>query len=147
MPLNEAASLRRHGLTRQQQKEQLAAIYGLKEPIMTSQLSPEEVERMRQIVASHDASSPSRGIKEFDLAKPPTEQYRHKEYPRAMYHHVTGATKTAHTEDQADALEAKGWSKTPPPSADAASDGPELDDEAIAEAAAIDKQLKKKKSA
>lgn len=57
-------------------------------------LTPQDAERLRQILDAYQAKNPER-IKEFDLANPPTPPYRHKEYPLAMFNHDTGEEKTA----------------------------------------------------
>jgi hypothetical protein len=51
--------------------------------IMNNQLSQEEIDRMRQLVALHDKANP---VKSFDINKPPKEPYTHQEFPRLMYH-------------------------------------------------------------
>ena len=53
---------------------------------MIDQLSPEEIERMRQIVAQHDQTN-KQGIKEFDLNNPPRLPYRHQEFSKMVYDH------------------------------------------------------------
>jgi hypothetical protein len=86
MPINESVNLRRSNLTKEQRREQEAAIYGLSTKQMIDQLSPEEIERMRQIVAQHDQQNKP-GIKEFDLNDPPRVPYRHQEFPKTVYDH------------------------------------------------------------
>ena len=85
MPINEFSN-RRSNLTKEQRREQEAAIYGLSTKQMIDQLSPEEIERMRQIVAQHDQTN-KQGIKEFDLNNPPRLPYRFQEYPKTVYDH------------------------------------------------------------
>ena len=86
MPINESVNLRRSNLTKEQRREQEAAIYGLSTKQMIDQLSPEEIERMRAIVAQHDQTNKG-GIKEFDLNDPPKVPYRYQEYPKVVYDH------------------------------------------------------------
>jgi hypothetical protein len=86
MPINESVNLRRSNLTKEQRREAEAAIYGLSTKEMINQLSPEEIERMRAIVAQHDQQNKG-GIKEFDLNAPPKLPYRHQEYPKVVYDH------------------------------------------------------------
>ena len=105
------------------------------------QLTHEEIERMRQIVLQHDQTN-RKGIQEFDLNKPPKEPYRHQEFPRMIYDHAKRRTKIVHNADHlADAL-AAGWKKEPFP---AEVEEPELDAATAAEAAAIDRELRKPK--
>jgi hypothetical protein len=87
MSINESVKLRRSNLTKEQRREAEAAIYGLSTKQMIDQLSPEEIERMRQIVAQHDQTSGKNGIKEFDLNNPPRLPYRFQEYPKTVYDH------------------------------------------------------------
>src|SRR5215472_14197564 len=86
MPINESVNLRRSNLSKEQRREQEAAIYGLSTKEMTNQISPEEIERMRQIVAQHDQTN-KQGIREFDLNDPPKLPYRYQEYPKVVYDH------------------------------------------------------------
>jgi len=86
MSINESVKLRRSNLTKEQRREAEAAIYGLSTKQMIDQLSPEEIERMRQIVAQHDQTNRP-GIKEFDLNNPPRLPYRFQEYPKTVYDH------------------------------------------------------------
>ena len=74
MPINEFVNLRRSNLTKEQRREAEAAIYGLSTNEMINQISPEEIERMRAIIAQHDQTNKG-GIKEFDLNDPPKQPY------------------------------------------------------------------------
>jgi len=105
-----------------------------------SQLTQEEIERMRQIVLQHDAAS--KPVKEFDLNNPPKEPYRHQEFPRLMYKGTGHAL--AHTKEDMEAALAAGWSKTPHEALEQTVE-PELDEATAAEAAAVDLELKKPK--
>jgi hypothetical protein len=75
-----ASRYRPTNLTREQRQDQLAACYGVTE---MSQLSHEEIERMRQIVQEHD--SVRKPIQTIDLNNPPKEHYRHQEFPKMVY--------------------------------------------------------------
>jgi hypothetical protein len=86
MSINESVNPRRSNLTKEQRREAEAAIYGLPTKQMIDQLTPEEIERMRQIVAQHDQQNQG-GIKEFDLNNPKLPPYRHQEYPKMVYDH------------------------------------------------------------
>jgi hypothetical protein len=86
MPINEFVNLRRSNLTKEQRREAEAAIYGLSTNEMINQISPEEIERMRAIIAQHDQTNKG-GIKEFDLNNPPRLPYRFQEYPKVVYDH------------------------------------------------------------
>lgn len=147
MPLNEASGFTRSGLTREQKQQQEAAIYGLDKGQMapnTSPLTPDEIERMRAIVAQADQSSGK--VNSFDLNSPPKLPYRHQEFPRAVYDHENGAHRTARNQAHLDELVEAGYSlESLPADADAAQ--PELDAETAAEAAAIDAQLVKTRKA
>jgi hypothetical protein len=86
MSINEAGGIRRSNLTKEQRREAEAAIYGLSTKQMSDQLTHDEIERMRQIVAQHDQTNKG-GIKEFDLNNPPKLPYRHQEFPKTVYDH------------------------------------------------------------
>jgi len=99
---------------------------------------------MRQIVAAHDATTPREGMKEFDLANPPVPPYRYQEYPRAVYHHETGATKNVHSEDEMHDHIGAGWSTESMPAADPTLDGVVLSPEDQAAAADLDAKITKR---
>jgi hypothetical protein len=125
MPLYEARSFTRSSLTKQQKREQEAAIYGLSshQINMAVSLTVEEIERMRQFVLQHD-SERNNSIKEFDLNNPPQEPYVYREFPRLMYR--GDATRVATSHAEVAEAEAHGWSKTPPaPKREADSDSEE----------------------
>jgi hypothetical protein len=84
MPIPEPGSIRRSNLTKQQQQDQLAAIYGVTMP--TQQLSEQEVAHMRQILAQHD--SEHKPMQVFDLNNPPKEQYHFQKFPMMLYDHA-----------------------------------------------------------
>lgn len=105
----------------------------------------EEVERMRQIVMSHDKAMFG-GIKEFDLNKPPKEPYRYQEFPRCLYHHATAKTKNVANQAELEQHLSAGWSKDPCP---IEAPEPELDEATLAETAELDRiaHLPRKKAA
>lgn len=102
------------------------------------QLTHEEIERMREIVAQHDSTNKG-GIREFDLNNPPKLPYRFQEFPRLVYHHKTRKHKTVHNAQQLKGAQGQGFVKEPYPSE---VDEPELDPSAAGEAALIDEQLR-----
>jgi hypothetical protein len=113
MPLNEAFSPY-SSLNQQQQHEAMEAIYGLKkEQPMTPQLTHDEFERMRQILAQHDAETVQKSMKEFDLNNPPVERYVFREYPFLMYNHQTGKTQPAVNHEVRQRMLAEGWTEEP----------------------------------
>lgn len=81
MPIPEPGRYRPSNLTKKQQQEQLAACYGVS--MSTQQFSDAEVERMRQILASHDSQAKKSTI--HDLNNPPKEQYRFQKFPMMVY--------------------------------------------------------------
>ena len=100
---------------------------------MIDQLSPEEIERMRQIVAQHDQTSGKNGIKEFDLNNPPRLPYRFQEYPKTVYDHEGRRSFIVRNrEDEKEALDS-GLRLDPYPSE------PEIEFVSEAEAAEIEK--------
>ena len=147
MPLNEAGPARSN-LTKQQKHEALAAIYGLQEtPMNPSQgpahFSAHEIERMRTILAHHDATTAKQ--QEFDLNNPPRTNYVHQEFPKLVYD-LNGEGKLVHKvvndRDEHEAALADGWANEPKAPVEA--DEIELDAATTAEVAAVDAQLKKK---
>lgn len=67
-------------LTKKQQQEQLAAVYGVPMP---QQLTEVEVNQMRQILAQHD--SQNKPMTTIDLNNPPKEPYRFQKFPMMVY--------------------------------------------------------------
>jgi hypothetical protein len=106
---------------------------------MTPQLTPADIEKMRQLVNDHDKKT---SVNEFDLNNPPRVNYVHQDWPRLMY--GTNAEgrevykKVADREEHEAALEA-GWSNTPV----AVAVTPELalDPADAAEVAAVDEKI------
>jgi hypothetical protein len=105
---------------------------------MIDQLSPEEIERMRAIVAQHDQTN-KQGIKEFDLNNPPRLPYRFQEYPKTVYDHEGRRSFIVRNrEDEREALES-GLRLDPYP-AEPVEVEPESEAEEIAR---LDKQARK----
>lgn len=144
MPLNESAGSLYSNLTEQQQREAEQALYGLdKGPTMSPDpLRNDEIERMRQIIAQHDAKTAQNSMKEFDLNKPPSTPYVYQEFPFLMYHHQTKKTRPARNHDERERMVAEGWSMDPFPA-----EGVEIPLTAAehAEADEIDARLTKKR--
>lgn len=114
MPLNEAAApfRRRSGLTKEQKRQQEAAIYGVTDsPMDLSQFTPEQLAQLKQAL---NADTPAKA-NEFDLNAPPKQPYSHQEYPRLMYHHETGRTQLAHSDADVEKAIEFGWSKDSQP--------------------------------
>lgn len=149
--MNEARGPGRYaGLTREQKRQQEAAIYGLGLPTRNtathnsmdlSQFTSAEIEKLRSALLQHDSATKP---KDFDLNNPPKEPYRYQAFPRLIYDHVARKHKPVHSEEELDAHLAKGWSKEPYP---AEVEETELSAADQAEAAEIDARLKKKKKA
>lgn len=110
--MNEARNFSRSNLTKVQRDEAQAAILGLGEQthMATPDLTPQEIERMRQIVMQHDRVSIN---KEFDLNAPPKQPYKHQEFPKAM-HAASGDSKVVHSKSEQEEAEAEGYSDIPP---------------------------------
>jgi hypothetical protein len=117
MPLNEAQGYHHSSLTEDQQREAMKAIYGLeRQPMTPDPLRSDEIERMRQIIAQHDAKTAQNSMKEFDLNKPPVAPYVYQEFPFLMYHHETRRTKPAINNEMRERMQDEGWSVAPFPS-------------------------------
>lgn len=112
MPIYESPP--QSNLTEKEQREALAAAYGLAGVSMTPELSYEERIKMRRHLDALDAKEAG-GSKEFDLNKPPVPPYVYREYPFLMYHHQTGQTRPAINYEQRQKLLAEGWSEDPAP--------------------------------
>ena len=140
MPLNESAGVRRSALTTQQKRQEEAAIYGLQpiSPMQTSELTPQEIERMRTIVASHDRTQGK--IEQFDLNNPPQANVRFTPFPRLIYNHGNRTHKLVQDEEQLQEHLAAGWDMRPYPM-EAAPEPPRLDAAAAAEADEVNQQL------
>lgn len=84
---------------------------------MPAQLSPEEIERMRQIVQQHD--SERKPIQIVDLNNPPKEPYRFQKFPKMVYdlaHSEPGhvVSQIVRSEDDLEAALEQGWSESAP---------------------------------
>lgn len=84
---------------------------------MNEQLSQGEIERMRQILKSHDAQQTP--VKTMDLNNPPHVPYQYRAFPKMVYDH--SASKEGHIVSRVvrDEIELKdaisgGWDKNPP---------------------------------
>lgn len=147
MPLNEAQSFHLvSNLTQKQQREAMESLYGLTEErtTMAPEMTYEERERLRQILAQHDAKDAAQANSTFDLNKPPQAKYVYREFPFVMYNHATGKAKAARDHVERERLIAEGWSSDPiAPEAP-----PEIPLTAAeqAEADTINTQLRKKKT-
>ena len=141
MPINEAAGFHRSNLTQEQKRAAEAAIYGQSVSNMSSplQLTQEEIERMRTLVAQHDVQG---AVKEFDLNNPPQVPYVFKEFPMTVYHPKLG-NKLVPDREALEAARAEGWHDTPNPPAPPPEI--ELDQASKDEAAALDKEARKPK--
>lgn len=114
MPIPEPGLFRRSNLTKQQQEEQLQAIYGVSMP---QELSFEEVQRMRQIVAQFDADR--KPMQTIDLNNPPKEPYRFQKFPKMVYdleNSVPGSlvTQVVRSQEELDSAIERGWSEEAP---------------------------------
>lgn len=137
MPIYESRGPKRGALTRDQKREAEAAIYGLEgdTSLSSPQITPQEIERMRQLVAQHDSQG---GIKDFDLNNPPRLPYKYQEYPRIVYHHADRKMRTVNSDEELElALEA-GYEKEPYPQE---VEAPTLDAATAAEVAAVDRKI------
>lgn len=76
-------------------------------------LSQDEIDKMRAIVAAHDQAAGKQGIQEFDLNNPPQKPYRHQDFPRVMYHHGRREMRLAQNEEEMQAALKGGWKKEP----------------------------------
>ena len=106
-------------------------------------LTFEEIEKMRAIVAQHDQQA--RGPQqEFDLNKPPQVPYQYQEFPRVMFDHETKQMKKAHSPEDMEEAMKHGWSKEPFPQ-DRGEVVAVLDPAMLAEIKDLDERLKSKK--
>lgn len=114
MPIPEPGRYRPSNLTKQQQREELAAAYGVPMP---QQLSEEQYEQMRILLAQHE--SERKPVTVVDLNNPPREAYRHQKFPMMVYdleHSKPSkfATATVGSEHELQQAIEDGWSQTPP---------------------------------
>lgn len=113
MPIPEPSIYRKTNLSKQQQKEQIAALYGVQMPV---ELSFEEVERMRQIVQMHD--SQRQPMQTIDLNNPPKQPYKFQKFPMMIYS-TDGQNIIVKSEQQLQDALAEGWLEQPPMTAEA----------------------------
>lgn len=122
MPLYEARGLRARNsnykpLTKEQKREAHAALFGVPSrasSMNTLDLTNEDAERMRALLAQHDASHRNES-KEFDLNNPPKQPYTHQPFPTTVYHHAKRLNRKAkNAQELAEAL-AHGWQQKPYP--------------------------------
>lgn len=73
-----------------------------------SQLSPEEIERMREIVLAADGQKQPAII---DINNPPRVPYVHQEFPRMVYHHKDQKTLIVKNEKELAEAEKHGFEK------------------------------------
>jgi hypothetical protein len=145
-------------ITRQQQQDALAAIYGLQETSMQhhpSQAHPGagpagfsdmEIERMRAIVNHHDAKQET--IREFDLNNPPRSNYVYRPFPKMVFSvddEGNGVHKIVNDEAEHKAAMAEGWQNEPVAAEEF--QGTELDAAAASEAEALDDKLAQARAA
>lgn len=125
-----------------QRREAVAQIFGLDSRSMpNTSLTVDEIEKMRQLVAAHDANNNFGGIKEFDLNNPPKQPYRYQEFPRIVYHHKLGKTKVVHSAEELLHAEARGYSKDAPFTPQSEEEL-ELDEESLLEIGALEEKAR-----
>lgn len=139
MPINEASGLRRSNLTKEQRREAEAAIYGLKpiDPMQYAELTAQEIERMRAIVAQHDRSTGK--SEEFDLNNPRTAPYRYQKFPKMIYHHAKRDNRIVRSEDELQGFYELGWTDQPYPAEP--TETVQLDAASAAEVEQVDRKL------
>lgn len=137
-----APSIRRSNLNTQQRAEQLAAVYGVE----MSQFTPEEVERMRQIVMGYDQQKP---VETIDLNNPKPKPYRFQKFPKMIYATDESGTLTVRSEEELqEAIKSGNWTEDAPEVIEQAEPelSPALQREAEAKQAEID-AIKKERQA
>jgi|SRR5579884_1051627 len=139
MPLYEAASYRtRHHLSKEQRAEAHRALFGFARH-MDVHLTLEEIERMRELVRSHDHARQAE-TQEFDLNDPPQKPYVYEEFPRLVYHHEQRMHRAVRNEKElAEALKA-GFRREPSPC-----EHSELEEENVAGLPLVEAQARRKK--
>ena len=146
MPLNESSGNYRkgRGLTKQQRKEQEAALYGLHPTnamedffAAMQSLTPEEQARLMAVIRP---SKPGQ-VKVHDLNNPPKEPYIFEPYPKMLYRF--GDTRIVQTQEEHERAAAEGWKDK---GLIGVAEEPEaLDEQSAVEAANIDDQIRKKR--
>jgi hypothetical protein len=134
MPIPAPERYRRSNLTKEQQQEQLSALYGVP---MAQQFSEVDIANMRRALAEHD--SQAKPVTIHDLNNPPREPYKFQKFPMMVYDHAnsfpateqeepskTGfgmitvhvraniASRTVQSEEELQAALADGWSEHAP---------------------------------
>jgi hypothetical protein len=156
MPIHEASrhTGRAGELTERQKLEAQAAVYGLPPPIpMQPDLTADDIARMRQILAQHDAQA--QPVREFDLNHPPRAEtlapgtpgangpYIWQPFPQMLYDHENRRFKTVQNEVEKNRMLEAGWRVDPYPAEPVANE-PELDAATKAEVERIDAEARKK---
>lgn len=103
MPIPEPGLYRPSNLTPAQRAADLAACYGV---TVEQQITHEEAQRMRQILARFEADS--KPIQTIDLNNPPMEPYRFQKFPMIVYR--GSKTLKVASDAQLDAAIDEGWS-------------------------------------
>ena len=158
MSINEAPGYQSN-LTKEQQRQAEAAIYGVpQQPPMTptnpQNITAEQAEFLRHMLQQYDSQHSH--VNSFDLNNPPramtlapgapAEPYPYQnppQYPRMIYDPAKRTTLIVQNREQLDLWLARGYSTEPYPSEPP--EESELDPESAAEAAAVDAALKKKR--
>lgn len=136
MPIPLPGPYRRSNLKKEQQKEQLAACYGV---TMPKEITPVEAEQLRSILQRYDNDHKPVAI--HNLNDPPKTQYRYQKFPKILYNHhesepaheviksaIVGnsvveeaihvrakvVTMVVQNEEALEAALADGWSENPP---------------------------------
>ena len=125
----------------------MISIYGRSEsePIVdTSKLTPQETQQLRLLLAKSPQDTSIGRMKEFDLNNPPHDPDQTVQpFPYVLYHHGTRKHRIVQDEEEKQAAIAEGWRVKPFPAEPPAE--PELSDDEKTEAAALDKQARKRK--
>jgi hypothetical protein len=142
MPLNESSGLI-SSLTEKEQKEAMAAVYGLGDLMSPDTLTYEDRVRMRRLLDQMDQKDTVGSTKEFDLNKPPAPPYVYREFPFLLYNHTSRQAKPAKNQEERERMLAAGWSEDPFPS-----EVPEvlLTSDELAEAEEVNQKLKKRRA-
>lgn len=152
MPIPSPAPYRRSNLTKQQKKDELEAIYG----VTMSQITDEEIQKMREMIANHDAET-SEEV-DFDPSKVKVP-YRFQKFPMVVYNHARSraacdeernvlrgslvvaevvhvkahlASMLVQHQQELDAALSAGWSEAPPEFKEEQEDEPSVDEQAVA---------------
>jgi hypothetical protein len=115
MPLNESKIPVRSNLTKQQQREAMAAISGYKEPSVMAKsildnLTADQIKELTEALADRQKKV---GSTTFDLNNPPKQNYIHQAYPKMIYHHGRRVHKIVQDESELTAHLKAGWDTKP----------------------------------